>query len=166
MPPCESSFSTIVGWNTHHRYAHKSAVLNCNKCDKKYNISSAHQAHRSAHTEKKHKCDTCRKAFPFKSGLRQHLQKHMKQVRHHCFSGNCKHSYKWASDLNRHVCTHLNKVHRCTECAYTTRENWLFKCHQVKHQDEYRYHCGHCSFKTKWPTPYTRHLVTCKRQSK
>ena len=74
VPPCESSFSTIVRWNFHHRYAHKSILLECDKCDKKYSIPSAHHAHKSTHAEKKHKCGTCGKSFPFKSGLRQHLQ--------------------------------------------------------------------------------------------
>ena len=77
VPPCESGFTTIVGWNFHHRYAHKLILL---KCDKKYSIPSTHHAHKSAHAERKHKCITCGKSFPFKSRLRQHLQKHTKQA--------------------------------------------------------------------------------------
>ena len=166
VPPCESSFSTIVKWNFHHRYAHKSILLKCDKCDKKYSIPSAHRAHKSAHAERKTECSTCGKLFPFKSGLRQHLQKHTKQARHRCFSGNCKQSYKWVTDLNRHVRTHLDRMYRCIECTYTTKETRLFKHHQIKHMEEYRYQCGNCDFKTKWLTPYTRHLVACKERKK
>ena len=164
VPPCPSSFSTIVGWNFHHHYVHKSVYLKCPDCDRKFNIPSAHRAHRNAHTEKKHKCETCNKSFLFKSGLRQHMQKLAKLNRHHCFAGNCKKSYKWATDLNRHVHTHLDTVHTCDNCTYTTKEAHLLKWHQVKHSDVYCYKCKFCNFKTKWPTPYSRHLTTCRNK--
>ena len=162
VPPCQSSFSTIVGWNFHHRYVHKSVYLKCSECDRKFNIPSAHRAHRNAHAGKKHSCEICNKSFPFKSGLRQHMQKHTKVNRHHCFAGKCKKSYKWATDLNRHVRTHLDTVLSCGDCKYTTKEARLLKRHQVKHSDVYHYKCKYCNFKTKWPTPYFRHLSTCK----
>ena len=162
VPPCQSSFSTIVGWNFHHRYAHKSVYLKCPECERKFNIPSAHRAHKNAHVEKKHSCEICNKSFPFKSGLRQHMQKHAKVNRHHCFAGKCKKSYKWASDLIRHVHTHLDTVLSCGDCNYTTKEARLLKRHEAKHSDIYRYKCKYCNFKTKWPTPYSRHLSTCK----
>ena len=88
---CDSTFSTIRGWNFHHSYVHK------------FTSPSAHRAHKSAHVPLTNICTICNEAFPFKSGLRQHMIVHKKQKRHRCFAGNCKRSYKWASNLNHHV---------------------------------------------------------------
>ena len=142
---------------------HKSILLGC---DKKYSVPSAHRAHKSTHADKKHKCSTFGKAFSFKSRLRQHLQKHTNLGGYRCFPGNCMHSYKWAMDSNRHIHTHLERTHRCMECSYQSKEQCLYKHHQAKHVDEYKYYCKDCGFKTKWPTPYARHLVMCKVQNK
>ena len=87
---CDSTFSTICGWNFHHSYAHKNIILQCETCKWKFTSPSAHRAHKSAHAPRKHICTICSKSFPFKSGLRQHVTVHIKQKCHRCFAGNCK----------------------------------------------------------------------------
>ena len=87
---CDSTFSTICGWNFHHSYVHKSIILKCETCSQKFTSPSAHHAHKSAHVPQNHICTICSKAFPFKSGLRQHETVHIKQKCHRCFAGNCK----------------------------------------------------------------------------
>ena len=113
MSTCDSTFSTIHGWNFHHSYVHKNIILKCETCNRKFTSPSAHHAHKSAHASQNHICTICSKAFPFKSGLRQHVTVHIKQKHHRCFAGNCKRSYKWASDLNRHVKMHVVRKHQC-----------------------------------------------------
>ena len=159
---CDSTFSTIRGWNFHHSYVHKSIILKCETCNWKFTSASAHCAHKSAHAPRNHICTICSIAFPFKSGLRQHMTVHIKQKCHRCFAGNCKRSYKWASDLNRHVKTHVDRKHQCPDCDYSSREERLYKRHLKKHIDEFKYRCTYCDFKTKWPTPFKRHKISCK----
>ena len=159
---CDSTFSTIHGWNFHHSYVHRNITLKCEICGRKFTSPSAHRAHKSAHVPRTNICTICNKAFPFKSGLRQHMMVHIKQKHHRCFAGNCKRSYKWASDLNCHVKTHVDRRHQSPDCDYSSREERLFKRHLKKHIDEFKYRCMYCIFKTKWPTPFKRHIIRCK----
>ena len=159
---CDSTFSTIHGWNFHHSYVHRNITLKCEIYGQKFTSPSAHHAHKSAHVPQTNICTICNKAFPFKSGLRQHMIVHIKQKRHRCFAGNCKRLYKWASDLNCHVKTHIDRRHRCPDCDYSSREERLFKRHLKKHIDEFKYRCMYCIFKTKWPTPFKQHIIRCK----
>ena len=46
---CDSTFSTICGWNFHHSYVHRSIILKCEICGRKFTSPSAHHAHKSAH---------------------------------------------------------------------------------------------------------------------
>ena len=124
---CDSTFSTICGWNFHHSYVHRNIILKCETCGRKFTSPSTHCAHKSAHVPRTNICTICNKAFPFKSGLRQHMIVHIKQKHHRCFAGNCKRSYKWASDLNHHVKTHVDRRHQCHDCDYSSREERLFK---------------------------------------
>ena len=124
---CDSTFSTIHGWNFHHSYAHRNIILKCEICGWKFTSQSAHHAHKSAHAPQMNTCTICNKAFPFKSGLRQHMIVHIKQKCHRCFAGNCKRLYEWASDLNHHVKTHVDRRHQCPDCDYSSREERLFK---------------------------------------
>ena len=119
---CDSTFSTICGWNFHHSYVHRSIILKCEICGQKFTSPGTHHAHKSAHAPRTNICTICNKAFPFKSGLRQHMTVHIKQKRHRCFAGNCKRSYKWASDLNRHIKMHVDRKHQCPDCDYSSRE--------------------------------------------
>ena len=159
---CDSTFSTIHGWNFHHSYTHKNVILQCETWKWKFTSPSAHHAHKSAHAPRKHICTICSKSFPFKSGLRQHMTVHIKQKHHRCFAGNCKWSYKWASDLNHHDKTHIDWKHQCPDCDYSSREERLYKCHLKEHLNEFKYRCTYCDFKTKWPTPFKWHTISCK----
>ena len=122
---CDSTFSTIHGWNFHHSYVHRNIILKCEVCDWKFTSPSTHHAH----APWTNICTICNKAFPFKSGLRQHMTVHIEQKRHRCFAGNCKRSYKWASDLNCHFKTHVDRRHLCPDCDYSSREERLLKQH-------------------------------------
>ena len=155
----DSTFSTIRGWNFHHSYVHRKIILKCEICGQKFTSPSAHK---SAHVPRTNICTVCNKAFPFKSGLRQHMIVHKKQKRHRCFAGNCNTIYKWASDLNRHVKTHVDRRHQCPDCNYSSREERLFKRHLKKNINVFKYKCMYCTFKTKWPNPFKRHITQCK----
>ena len=159
---CDSTFSTIHGWNFHHSYVHRSIILKCEICGQKFTSPSTHRAHKSAHAPRTNICPICSKAFPFKSRLRQHMTVHIKQKCHRCFAGNCKRLYKWASDLNHHVKMHVDRKHHCPDCDYSSREEQLYKLHLKKHIDDFKYRCTYCDFKTKWPTPFKRHIIRCK----
>ena len=134
-------------------------ILECELCGQKFTSPSAHRAHKSAHVPRTNICTICDKAFPFKSGLRQHMIVHKKQKRHRCFAGNCNKTYNWASDLNCHVKTHVDRRHQCPNCNYSSREERLFKRHLKKHINVFKYKCTYCTFKTKWPTPFKRHIT-------
>ena len=43
---CDSTFSTIRGWNFHHSYVHQKIILKCELCDSKFTSPSAHRAHK------------------------------------------------------------------------------------------------------------------------
>ena len=159
---CDSTFSTIRGWNFHHSYVHRKISLECESCGQKFTSPSAHRAHKSAHVPRTNICTICDKAFPFKSGLRQHMIVHKKQKRHRCFAGNCNKTYKWASDLNCHVKTHVDRRYQCPDCNYSSREEQLLKRHLKKHINVFKYKCMYCTFKTKWPTPFKRHITRCR----
>ena len=159
---CDSTFSTIRGWNFCHSYVHRKIILKCEICDQKFTSPSAHHAHKSAHVPRTNICTVCNKAFPFKSGLRQHMIVHKKQKHHRCFAGNCNRIYKWVSDLNHHVKMHVDRRHQCPDCNYSSREERLFKRHLKKHINVFKYKRMYCTFKTKWPTPFKRHITRCK----
>ena len=74
---------------------------------------------------------------------------------------NCKHEYKWAQDLHRHVQKHLKCVYGCNICDYTTYEKWLIKRHHVKHEETTYYDCANCEFKCKDYTQWSRHVAKC-----
>ena len=42
---CDSTFSTIRGWNFHHSYVHRSIIFKCEICGQKFTSPSAHRAH-------------------------------------------------------------------------------------------------------------------------
>ena len=46
---CDSTFSTIRGWNFYHSYVHRNITLKCEICSQKFTSPSAHHAHKSAH---------------------------------------------------------------------------------------------------------------------
>ena len=148
-------------WNIHHATAYKSLILTCDICKKTFSKPSAKQAHRNNHTSHKHCCTRCNKTFAYISALQQHKIVHSRQ-RFKCFSGKCTPSYKYPWDLNRHIKTHLNEEYKCSKCLKIFKQERLLKHHSVKHEDVFRYICPNCGHKTKWATPYKRHLSICK----
>ena len=64
---CDSTFSTVCGWNFHHSYVHRNIILKCEICGWKFTSPSTHHAHKSAHAPWTNICTICNKAFPFKS---------------------------------------------------------------------------------------------------
>ena len=122
----------------------------------------AHRAHIYTHFPARHKCTQCSHKLAFVSWLKQHKYAHMKTNLHKCFYGKCKKLYRWPQDLSRHIAKHLDKLWSCTECDMTFKEKRLLKRHLIKHTNVYRYKCKRCHYRTKWPTPYRRHVLKCK----
>ena len=161
VPPCKQTFQSTKLWNIHYAAAHKSVALVCDICKKTFTKPIVRQAHRNNHASHKHCCTRCGKTFAYNSSLRQHKTVHSRQ-QHKCFSDMCTHSYKYPWDLNRHIKTHLHKEYKCPKCPKTFKQERLLKQHSVKHEDVFRYICPKCGHKTKWATPYRRHLSICK----
>ena len=159
--PCNKSYSNIRDWNAHHRQKH-GTLIRCTSCPKSFTMPSAHHAHVYTHSPARHKCTQCTCKFAFVSWLKQHKYAHMKTNLHKCFHGKCKRSYRWPQDLSRHITKHLDKLWSCNECDKTFKEKRLLKRHSIKHTDVYRYKCNRCHYRTKWPTPYRRHVLKCK----
>ena len=157
VPNCLKSFKGIEEWNRHHRIHHK-FKLKCAVCSRKFTTPSAHRAHRNFHAPYRYTCTHCNKKFSFQSGLKQHKTVHSRARLHRCFSGTCIKTFRWPQDLMRHIQHHLDKKLQCPSCDKTFAEKRLLKRHEKKHSDFYRYSCTQCAFKSKWPTPYKRHL--------
>ena len=117
--------------------------------------------HTYVHSVKVLNCNLCGRVFAFKSGLQIHRRTHLNARLFKCFAKNCKHEYKWAQDLHRHVQKHLKMLFSCNICDYTTHEKRLIKRHRVRHEDTTYYNCAKCEFKCKYYTQWARHNTKC-----
>ena len=149
---CKTKFNSVKAWNAHHRQLHRDTKLKCNLCNKEFKTPSFMRDHTYIHSDKKFKCNLCGRVFAFKSSLQIHCQSHLKARLFKCFAKDCKHEYKWAQDLHRHVQKHLKCVYGCNICDYTTYEKRLIKRHRVKHEETTYYDCANCEFKCKYYT--------------
>ena len=140
----------------------KKTLIWYTSCPKRFTMPSAHRAHVYTHFPARHNCTQCTCKFAFVSWLKQHKYAHMKNNLHKCFHGTCKKSYCWPQDLSRHITKHLDKLWSCDECDKTFKEKRLLKRHSIKHTNVYRYKCTRCHYRTKWLTPYCRHVLKCK----
>ena len=161
---CTHTFATLKGWNLHHR-PHHNTLIKCANCNKMFTTPSAHRAHKNLHAPLKYVCGTCGNAFPYNSTLRVHRHVHTSQCLFCCFAGSCTKQYKWPQDLHRHVTKHLNKSLQCTFCTYTTTEKRLSNQHKLVHDEwpeVYPFHCSGCDYRSKYYSPYHKHLCSCK----
>ena len=159
---CKRTFNHIKDWNLYHRLKHKT-LIKCSICNRKFTMPSAHCAHKYTYAPARHRCGQCQCAFTFDSWLKQHKQVHVISRLHKYFFGSCKQSYKWPQDLERHIQKHMNRKWTCPDCSKTFEEERLLKRHRYKHIDIYHYKCPSCTYKSKWPTPYQRHIANCKK---
>ena len=158
---CKTKFNSVKAWNAHHRRLHRDTMLKCNLCNKKFKTLSFMRDHTYIHSDKAFKCNLCGRVFTFKSSLQIHCRTHLKARLFKCFAKNCKHEYKWAQDLHRHVQKHLKCVYGCNICDYTTYEKCLIKRHRVKHEETTYYDCANCEFKCKYYTQWLWHVAKC-----
>ena len=156
-PRCNKTFNKVKDWNAHHRLVHKNR-LRCMLCGRMFTTPSAHRAHKNYHVPHKYNCNTCGITFAFESGLKQHKVVHTQSKLNHCFIGTCKKAFKWPQDLVRHIKKHMQETWSCTKCDMVFAEKRLLKRHEYKHLNIYRYRCNKCNYKSKWPTPFKRHL--------
>ena len=161
---CNNVSHSVRDWNSHYRITHKKR-LKCNSCPKLCATPSSLQDHRAYHRAATHQCPNCAQMFVYKSAMQLHRIVHLKHKLFKCFAGNCNASYKWRQDLHRHIQHHLQIVHRCRLCEYSSSEARLVRRHQRVHNDVYKYYCMNypqCSFKTKYWTSNHRHKFNCK----
>ena len=158
---CKTKFDSVKAWNAHHRQLHRNTLLRCNLCNKEFKTPSFMRDHTYIHSDKAFKCNLCGRVFTFKSSLQIHRWTHLKARLFKCFAKNCKHEYKWAQDLHRHVQKHPRCVYGCNICDYTTYEKWLIKRHHVKHEETTYYDCVNCDYKCKYYTQWSRHVAKC-----
>lgn len=112
----------------------KGFTLKCEHCP--FNCKNAHflDAHNRAHASKS--CLTCEvKDCHFITTFEHSLRKHQED----------KHSAG-------------KRVHKCTECAYTTKRYTYLKNHVKAHQSNYSYDCIHCPYKTIKYSLYVCHM--------
>ena len=158
---CRTKFISVKAWNAHHRQLHHDIMLKCNLCNKEFKTPSFMRDHTYVHSVKVLNCNLCDRVFAFKSGLQIHRRTHLNARLFKCFAKNCKHEYKWAQDLHRHVQKHLKMLFSCNICDYTTHEKRLIKRHRVRHEDTTYYNCAKCEFKCKYYTQWARHNTKC-----
>ena len=123
--------------------------------------------HQYSHKEKKYSCTVCDRKFNYKSGIQLHKTVHLKQRLFKCFTGSCMNACKWRQDLHRHIQWHIEVIHHCKLCKYTSSEERIVRRHQVVHKDMYKYYCARypmCPFKSKYYTSNQWHLVWCQFQ--
>ena len=158
-----TKFLSVHDWNSHYRIRHK-MPLKCNLCPKRCTTPSSLRDHH-AHHEAMHKCPNCDQKFVYRSAVQFHHFLHLKHKLFKCFAGNCTAAYKWRQDLHRHIQLHLQIVHRCKLCEYSSSELRLVRRHQRVHMEVYKYYCinyPQCPFKTKYWTSNHRHKSNCK----
>ena len=158
---CRTKFISVKAWNAHHRWLHRDIMLKCSLCNKEFKTPSFMRDHTYVYSVKVLNCNLCGRVFAFKSGLQIHHRTHLNARLFKCFAKNCKHEYKWAQDLHRHVQKHLKMLFSCNICDYTTHEKWLIKRHRVRHEDTTYYNCAKCEFKCKYYTQWARHNTKC-----
>ena len=144
---------------------HHKTVIYCNQCKKKFSTPSAHRAHQNLHALMKFICETCGKNFAFSSSMWVHQRAHSTQWLYRCFAGSCTKCYKWPQDLHCHVINHLNKKLKCPMCTYVTTEKRLLNRHKLVHDnwpEVYRFCCKGCDYRSKYYSPYHKHLKSCK----
>ena len=133
---CNETFATVKDWNSHYRLWHGKIPLKCDKCPKISKMPSSWRDHKASHKDKQYVCTVCDQKFVYKSGVQIHRQVHLKQKLYKCFVGLCKATYKFRQDLHRHIQRHLEGVHRCRLCKYSSSEKWMVHHHQVVHKPE------------------------------
>ena len=161
---CNKVSHSVRDWNSHYWITHKKR-LKCNSCPKLCATPSSLRDHRAYHCAATHQCPNCAQMFVYKSAMQLHQIVHLKHKLFKCFAGNCNASYKWRQDLHRHIQCHLQIVHRCRLCEYSSSEARLVKRHQRVHNEVYKYYCKNypqCPFKTKYWTSNHRHKFNCK----
>ena len=151
------TFNKIKNWNIHHCIFHKTK-FKCKLCGKQFVTPSSHCAHKNFHVPHKYTCNLCKKTFAFQSELKQHTTVHTRLRLHRCFYGSYTKTFKWPQDLMHHVQQHMHGDWLCKICKQSFAEKRLLQCHSWKHVDIYKYSCDKCTFKTKWPTLYKRHM--------
>ena len=107
-------------------------------CSRTFNKPSSRQRHMYSHGELNFPCTRCRKWFPFESALSNHPIIHRRHPTQKCNADpeNCDKWFYTVGDLNKHLKTHLKKVHQCYECNYTTYDPCYMKAHQYTHSSE------------------------------
>ena len=135
---CNKISKSVHNWNSHHRIRHKT-LLKCNLCPKMCSTPSSLKDHRAYHWDATYQCPNCDQKFVYRSGLQFHCYLHLKQKLFKCFAGNCTAAYKWRQDLYRHIQRHLQIVHRCKLCEYSSSGIRLVRRHQRVHREVYKY---------------------------
>ncbi|KAG2156300.1 hypothetical protein DEU56DRAFT_906464 [Suillus clintonianus] len=115
-------------------------VLCCNVlCDKTFVRKADFARHQNVHTKiKPHICGVCHKGFAQKSGLTTHHNIHTKRRPYVCNIGTCKKAFSDPSSCSRH----RKETH--TDSAYQ---------------------CPRCSTRIKRRGAFTKHIVTCKKNT-
>ena len=151
---CEACFPLQGELNSHYRDNHE--PVKCPHCVTQFSTPCTLTRHLYMHEIPTKKCP-CGEVFRFNSELKAHKLTHHWLPTHHCAHAGCDRSYFNAADLTKHVKTHKNMIWCCSKCKYTTKDKWLLKSHQRKHEHEHRYTCQKCGKGFIYHTQWARH---------
>ena len=159
---CDKYTNTLRELNAHYRANHRK--VNCDKCDKSFNMPGAMRKHRYTHIEEKsqYRCRTCGKIFPFESQLKSHRHVHRRNRNYICASANCGKSFKHPGDLAAHAKSH-GEQHKCAHCNYSHSDIRNLKSHLRTHSRNAPFTCKLCEAKFVHSNQLVRHHPKCPK---
>ena len=139
---CNKHCKSVRALNQHFKEKHR--PLQCNKCNKFFQMQGALKLHSYKHVDGQFECSDCNKTFPFKSQLEQHKPSHTTDRPHKCTEKGCKCSFSHEHDLKKYLKAHDGEEHYCMRCDYSNPNERLLKQHMNKHLKIPKYFCKNC----------------------
>ncbi|KAK7479673.1 hypothetical protein BaRGS_00029049 [Batillaria attramentaria] len=159
---CSATFSDTSSLNRHIASKHtENPALKCDECDFMASDPSSLLEHTRKHTGKMLHCEVegCDFKTAYQRALRLHQKRHAADKKFSCHL--CHFRCIEASVLTRHLHTHQStKPFKCSSCAFTGNTRHEVVRHmRSKHEQQKRYACDKCSFRTPYPNSITKHII-------
>ncbi|XP_070547169.1 zinc finger protein 253-like [Ptychodera flava] len=143
---CEETF-TIATYLTLHREIHvpdSDKNLQCDKCGKKFKLSTTLKAHvKMYHRKKVYDCETCGRKFSKKSNLVVHIRCHTGEKPYKC--DQCGRTFSQPSTLRSHKLIHTGeRPFKCSVCDFAFVRADDLKTHFRRHTGERPFQCEIC----------------------
>ena len=158
---CNCVTTSCKELNDHHKTRHDK--VSCPTCNKTFNTPSSLDRHVYSHKEDlKHGCEHCDKVSAFESQYDSHMVIHRKLATLKCNkslpNGSiCDKWFKRARELKKHMKVHDNFLWKCTDCQYSTNDEYNLKQHHRKHTGVKPIKCMECGKTFKYWMQRDRH---------